>query len=77
MMINTNKEVWLEGLCKLGKIWWLLNSSASVQRNIESKTKVEFLELSVYWVGTRLINIDNSRLRLLATSWNISTYVEW
>ncbi len=77
MMINTNKEVWLEGLCKLGKIWWLLNSSASVQRNIESKTKVEFLGLSVYWVGTRLINIDNSRLRLLATSWNISTYVEW
>jgi len=44
-----------------------LNSSAFAQKNIRSITEFESWELFVYWVGTWLINADNSRLKLLAT----------
>ena len=42
MIINTDKEVWSEELCKLDEMWWLLNFYVSTQRNIKSKTEFEF-----------------------------------
>jgi len=65
MITDTNKWAWLERLCKLGEIWWLLNSSTSAQRNIRSKTEFESWRLSVYYIDTGLINVDKSRLSFM------------
>ena len=47
---------------------WLLNSSDPVLRNIRSSTEFKSWKLSTYQIGTRLIDIDNSKPKLSATS---------
>ena len=54
-MTDINKREWLEGLCKLGEIWWLLNFSNSAWRNIKSIIKFKSWELFVCQVDTGLI----------------------
>ena len=68
MVTETNKEVWSKRLCTSGIIWWLLNFSNSEWRNINFITEFKSWRLSVYWVGTELIDVERSILRLSAIS---------
>ena len=54
-----------------------MNSSTYAQRNITFKTEFESWKLSIYQVGTKLIDIDNSRLKLSASSQSILECIEW
>ena len=74
-MISTVREVWLKRLYKLGRIIYISNSSELTQRNIKSITKLDLLELSVYLVGTWLIDVNQSRLLVISLS--ISVCTEW
>jgi len=75
IMISTVREVWLKRLYKLGRIIYISNSSELTQRNIKSITKLDLLELSVYLVGTWLIDVNQSRLLVISLS--ISVCTEW
>ena len=76
MIILTMKEVWLERLCKLGKIVWVFISSKLTWRNIKSITELYLLGLLVYLVRTWLIDIDNSKSNELVISLRVLVYIE-
>jgi len=76
MMILTVKSMWLDELCKSGKIVCISNSSALAQRNIKSIMELETLELFMYLVRTYVISVNSSRLNELATSLKMSACIE-
>ncbi len=53
-----------------------MNSSDSAQRNVRFSTEFKSWKLSAYWVDTRLMDIDSSKLKLSATSQSVSIYKE-
>jgi len=55
----------------------LLNSFALAYKNIKSITEFESWGLLVYYVGTGLVGMDHSRLKLLVISRRVSVYNEW
>jgi len=76
-IIDTNKGAWSDRLWRSGEIMWLLNSSDPIQRNIRFSTEFKSWKLSAYWVNTRLMNVNSSKLKLSATFQSVSIYNEW
>ena len=78
MIILIVKEAWSEGLWRRsGKIECLSISRELAYKNMRSITEMESLGLSVYQVGTWMLEIDNLRSKEFTMSISMSVWIKW
>jgi len=70
-------STWSEVRCQFGWIIWLSSSSKPLRRNIKSKTEFELLELSVYFVGNWLAEVNKLKSKKSAIIRRLLLIVEW
>jgi len=75
--MDTDRDIWSNGLQRSGEIKLLLNFSNPILRNIKSNTEFESWEVSKNWVELGLIGADKSRPKLLATLRRVSVCDKW